>query len=90
MKYFGNITFFYVLHDRMSAAEQLRHAPHTAIPGVTPAPPPYTQAMRMNSLNTLNGGAGPQVSSMNAHHVSSHNSYHLAIQMMIIDFRTAY
>ncbi|CAD6241945.1 GSCOCG00009388001-RA-CDS, partial [Cotesia congregata] len=44
---------------RMSAAEQLRHAPHTAIPGVTPAPPPYTQAMRMNSLNTLNG-AGPQ------------------------------
>ncbi|KYN21595.1 Irregular chiasm C-roughest protein [Trachymyrmex cornetzi] len=44
---------------RMSAAEQLRHAPHTAVPGVTPAPPPYTQAMRMNSLNTLNG-AGPQ------------------------------
>lgn len=44
----------------MSAAEQLRHAPHTAVPGVTPAPPPYTQAMRMNSLNTLNG-AGPQV-----------------------------
>ncbi|KAK1131315.1 hypothetical protein K0M31_017602 [Melipona bicolor] len=48
---------------RMSAAEQLRHAPHTAVPGVTPAPPPYTQAMRMNSLNTLNG-AGPQVSTM--------------------------
>lgn len=47
----------------MSAAEQLRHAPHTAVPGVTPAPPPYTQAMRMNSLNTLNG-AGPQVSTM--------------------------
>ncbi|XP_058798126.1 irregular chiasm C-roughest protein-like isoform X3 [Phymastichus coffea] len=44
---------------RMSAAEQLRHAPHTAIPGVTPAPPPYTQAMRMNNLNALNG-AGPQ------------------------------
>lgn len=47
----------------MSAAEQLRHAPHTAVPGVTPAPPPYTQAMRMNSLNTLNG-AGPQVSTI--------------------------
>jgi len=47
----------------MSAAEQLRHAPHTAVPGVTPAPPPYTQAMRMNSLNTLNG-AGPQVGTM--------------------------
>jgi len=30
------------------------------VPGVTPAPPPYTQAMRMNSLNTMNG-AGPQV-----------------------------
>ena len=46
---------------RMSAAEQMRHAPHTAIPGVTPAPPPYTQAMRMNNLNALNNGAGPQV-----------------------------
>ncbi|XP_023314515.1 irregular chiasm C-roughest protein-like isoform X2 [Trichogramma pretiosum] len=45
---------------RMSAAEQLRHAPHTAIPAVTPAPPPYTPAMRMNNLNALNGGAGPQ------------------------------
>ena len=52
-------------NNRMSAAEQLRHAPHTAVPGVTPAPPPYTQAMRMNSLNTLNG-AGPQVSTMPA------------------------
>lgn len=52
--------FFLTNEHRMSAAEQLRHAPHTAVPGVTPAPPPYTQAMRMNSLNTLNG-AGPQV-----------------------------
>ncbi|XP_014298995.1 irregular chiasm C-roughest protein isoform X2 [Microplitis demolitor] len=53
---------------RMSAAEQLRHAPHTAIPGVTPAPPPYTQAMRMNSLNTLNG-AGPQAP-LSAHYIT--------------------
>ncbi|XP_018407414.1 PREDICTED: irregular chiasm C-roughest protein-like [Cyphomyrmex costatus] len=57
---------------RMSAAEQLRHAPHTAVPGVTPAPPPYTQAMRMNSLNTLNG-AGPQVGTiapLSAHYIT--------------------
>ncbi|XP_031839585.1 irregular chiasm C-roughest protein isoform X2 [Nomia melanderi] len=53
---------------RMSAAEQLRHAPHTAVPGVTPAPPPYTQAMRMNSLNTLNG-AGPQAP-LSAHYIT--------------------
>ncbi|XP_034936679.1 irregular chiasm C-roughest protein-like isoform X2 [Chelonus insularis] len=53
---------------RMSAAEQLRHAPHTAIPGVTPAPPPYTQAMRMNSLSTLNG-AGPQAP-LSAHYIT--------------------
>ncbi|XP_008201782.1 irregular chiasm C-roughest protein isoform X2 [Nasonia vitripennis] len=53
---------------RMSAAEQLRHAPHTAIPGVTPAPPPYTQAMRMNNLNTLNG-AGPQAP-LSAHYIT--------------------
>ncbi|KAI4485706.1 hypothetical protein M0802_012581 [Mischocyttarus mexicanus] len=52
----------------MSAAEQLRHAPHTAVPGVTPAPPPYTQAMRMNSLNTLNG-AGPQAP-LSAHYIT--------------------
>ncbi|KAF7996877.1 hypothetical protein HCN44_002523 [Aphidius gifuensis] len=53
---------------RMSAAEHLRHAPHTAIPGVTPAPPPYTQAMRMNSLSTLNG-AGPQAP-LSAHYIT--------------------
>ncbi|XP_043279028.1 irregular chiasm C-roughest protein-like [Venturia canescens] len=53
---------------RMSAAEQLRHAPHAAIPGVTPAPPPYTQAMRMNSLSTLNG-AGPQAP-LSAHYIT--------------------
>jgi hypothetical protein len=57
------LRFFLTNEHRMSAAEQLRHAPHTAVPGVTPAPPPYTQAMRMNSLNTLNG-AGPQVGTM--------------------------
>ncbi|XP_014206544.1 irregular chiasm C-roughest protein-like [Copidosoma floridanum] len=53
---------------RMSAAEQMRHAPHTAIPGVTPAPPPYTQAMRMNNLNALNG-AGPQAP-LSAHYIT--------------------
>ncbi|XP_066597961.1 irregular chiasm C-roughest protein-like isoform X2 [Prorops nasuta] len=53
---------------RMSAAEQIRHAPHAAIPGVTPAPPPYTQAMRMNSLNALNG-AGPQAP-LSAHYIT--------------------
>ncbi|KAJ8681625.1 hypothetical protein QAD02_017417, partial [Eretmocerus hayati] len=53
---------------RMTAAEQLRHATHTAIPGVTPAPPPYTQAMRMNNLNALNG-AGPQAP-LSAHYIT--------------------
>ncbi|XP_046433643.1 irregular chiasm C-roughest protein-like [Neodiprion fabricii] len=53
---------------RMSAAEQLRHAPHTAIPGVTPAPPPYTQAMRMSNMNALNG-AGPQAP-LSAHYIT--------------------
>ncbi|XP_051171046.1 irregular chiasm C-roughest protein-like isoform X1 [Leptopilina boulardi] len=53
---------------RTPVAEQFRHAPHAAIPGVTPAPPPYTSAMRMNCLNTLNG-AGPQAP-LAAHYIT--------------------
>ncbi|XP_012280522.1 irregular chiasm C-roughest protein isoform X2 [Orussus abietinus] len=35
------------------------HGPHTAVPHVTPPPPPYPQATRPNNLNMFNG-AGPQ------------------------------